>query len=335
MSNARSRGTSLGGVSVVIPTVGRPRALGVVLDRLAEAPVDEVIVVDGGSGDGTTAVVDAHRPAVTLVQLGRNRGVAARNLGASRAQGEFLLMLDDDSFPLPGAVETLLEAFRHQPRLGAAGGLVRDVDLRGRPVADERPGSFDWLLRAGRRGPAPAVGFPAFFFPAGACMIRRDALAAVGGFFEPFFHTVLELELATRLLGAGWDVRYLPDARFEHMKEHLGRMRFERSLRYRVRNHVWYFWLRFPPSLAARRIPGYLLFDLLECGYRRSLSAWTAGLADAWRERALVAPYRQPLPRTVLRRAELNRGRLHMRLAASMLERRLGHLVRLGVGARG
>jgi GT2 family glycosyltransferase len=153
-------------------------------------------------------------------------------------------------------------------------------------------------------------------------MVRRDAFLDAGGFFGPYFFTVSEVDLATRLIGRGWDVRYLPAAAFEHRKA-LGGRASGRTLRLRVRNQVWYFCLRFPAAVAARRIPAYLVFDLIECVYRGVPSAWAGGIADAWRQRDRVRGHRDPLPRRAVRRAELNRGRMHIRLLAHMVRRRV------------
>ena len=102
-------------------------------------------------------------------------------------------MLDDDAYPLPGAVETLVEAFEREPaarrgrRLRARRRPRRDVILRQTEL-----GTFDWWLRAGQEGDAPPEGLPAFFFPEGACMLRRGAYLEVGGYFEPYFHASSE-----------------------------------------------------------------------------------------------------------------------------------------------
>jgi hypothetical protein len=87
-------------------------------------------------------------------------------------------------------------------------------------------------------------------------------------------------------------------------------------LRLRVRNQLWYFYRHFPATVAARRIPAYLLFDLLESAKSGAFRSWAGGVHDAWGERAAVQGTREPLPRSVIRRAELNRGRLHLRLLA-------------------
>ena len=54
-------------------------------------------------------------------------------------------------------------------------------------------------------------------------MLRRSAYLEVGGFFEPYFHFSAEIDLATRPLEARWDVRYVPQAQFDHMKAQSGR----------------------------------------------------------------------------------------------------------------
>lgn len=309
------------GVSTVIITRNRKAALSLVLDRLAELPVDETIVVDNGSSDGTAEAVRTCGDDVVLLEPGDNLGLAGRNLGAAEAKGELLLMLDDDAYPLPGAVETLVAAFEQRPRLGVAGGFVRDIDPDGAIIRQTELGTFDWWLRAGRQGDAPA-GLPAFSFPEGACMIRHSAYLETGGFFEPFFLASSEVDLAARMGGHGWEVRYFPAAAFDHMKAEPERQTADTNLYYRIRNHLWYIWLRFPTSVAARRTAGYLTFDLIEALYRGAGSAWWRAVRDAWRMRDLVQGQRRPLPRSTLRKVELNRGRMHVRLLAGQFAKR-------------
>jgi GT2 family glycosyltransferase len=302
-------------------TRNRPRELALVLDRLAALALDEVVVVENGA-TGATAEAGAEERGGRVIRSPENLGIAARNLAADQVRGELLLMLDDDSYPCPGTLETLAAAFRANPRLAVAAGEVVDVDEQGRIVRSGEPGTFDWFLRAGRRG-VPQRGFPAFFFPEGACVIRRAAFLEAGGFFTPFFFACVELELTTRLLALGWDVRYFPGARFEHLKAGADRASPDAMLYHRIRNHAWYLWLRFPAPLAARRLPAYLAFDLVEAVYRGAPGAWARAVRDAWRFRERVRGDRRPLPRDVIRRAELNRGRMHLRLLAHQLRRRL------------
>lgn len=302
-------------VSAVILTHNRRDVVLTVLDRLAALPVDEVIVVDSGSTDGTGDAVRAHGGSVRLIEPGANVAIAGRNLGAKAATGDYLLILDDDSYPRPGAIETLVAMCERNPRLALVGGLIRDVDAEGGVVRLDQPGTFDWWLRCGRPpGPAPADGWPCFFFPEGGCLVRRSAFLDVGAFFEPYFFGSSEVDVTTRLVAAGWEVRYQPAAEFDHLKSPAGRARGGLVRRMRVRNNIWYFALRFPVGIAVRRIPAYLLFDLIECSWHGAAGDWVAGIRDAWTQRDAIRGMRAPLPREILRRAEMNRGRLHLRL---------------------
>ena len=297
------------GVTAILTTHAPRKELGIVLDALERLPVDEVIVVENGRNPELAGREESLR----VIRPERNLGIMARNLGAQEARSELLVMLDDDSYPLPGAIETLVDAFRADPRLAVAGGLVRDVDLDSGTEKERGSDTFDYWLRGGRSETVPGAGMPAFFFAEGACMVRREAFLGVGGFFGPYFHTCAGLDVSTVLLAHGWDVRYLPAARFVHFKAETGRDKTV-MLRFRVRNQLWYFYRHFPVTLAARRMPAYLLFDLLESAKSGALGSWARGVRDAWREREAVRGTRRPLPRSVIRRAELNRGRLHLRL---------------------
>lgn len=315
-------------VSAVILTYNRERSLAIVLARLSRLPLDEVIVVDNGSEDGTAALVDRSGGNVRRIAGERNVGLVGRNTGVAEARNDLVLMLDDDSYPLPGAIEAMIEAHRRAPRAGVVGGWVIDIHPDGRPRWTDQVGTFDWFLRMGREGAAPPDGFPAIFFPAGGCMVKREAFLACGGYFEPFFLTITEVDLATRMLAAGWDVRYLPAAAFEHMKEPAGRVSQDRRLRYAVRNQIWYFWRHFPAAMMARRIPAYLLFDLILCTAEGAPGAWVRGIGEAWRSRADVSGTRVPLERSVIARAELNRGRLHVRLVVLQALKRVRQRLR-------
>ena len=309
-------------VTAVLLAFHRPEAVTTVLDRLRDLPVDEVVVVDNSLDDETAEAVERHGTA-RLVRPGGNVGIAGRNLGAEVATSDHLLFLDDDSYPKPGAVEALLATFEACPSAGLVGGMVRDVDGQGRVLQDHEIGTFDWWLRAGEVGPAPAEGFPAFFFPEGACLVRRDAYLEVGGFYEPFFFGSTEIELCARLLAAGWEVRYQPAALFDHLKAPAGRASGRDVLRLRIRNHFWFLWLRYPPRAAVVRMVGYGLFDLLNSGFRGAPGSFFGGVLDAVRHRGLVAADRAPVPASLVPRMELCRGAMHRGLLTTRVRQRL------------
>jgi GT2 family glycosyltransferase len=308
-------------VTAVLLSFNRPRQVMRVLDELAAIPeIDDVVVVDS-SDDETPELIRARDDGVRLVEPG-DLGAAGRNHGAAAARNELVLMVDDDSYPLPEAVPRLVAAFEANPRLGVAGGLVRDVEEDGSIGQDTQLGSFDWWLRAGREG-NPPEGIEAFFFPEGGCMVRRDAFLAAGGFYEPYFFSLSEIDATLRLAADGWETRYFPDAVFDHLRPLANKTPSGNVIRLRTRNDLWHFWLRYPPAMAVPRMLFYGAFDLLEAFYRRAPGAWLTGVREAWAERAQVRGDRRPLPRDVIRSVERNRARMHLELLCGQLRGRL------------
>jgi glycosyltransferase involved in cell wall biosynthesis len=104
-------------VSVIIPTHNRaevlPRALRSVF--LQTTPVAEVIVVDDGSTDNTSTVVQRDFAEAVLIRQS-NRGVShARNRGIEQAKGEWLALLDSDDEWKPDKIEVQLRTLQDHP----------------------------------------------------------------------------------------------------------------------------------------------------------------------------------------------------------------------------
>jgi len=81
-------------LSIILPVLNEAQAIGAALRRLREqAPEAEIIVADGGSGDGTAELARAEAR-VVLTERGRARQM---NAGARAATGDWLLFLHVDS----------------------------------------------------------------------------------------------------------------------------------------------------------------------------------------------------------------------------------------------
>ena len=69
------------------------------VDRLGDASAVEMICVDDGSTDGSSAILDEYAKGDSRIKLVRqeNRGLsAARNAGLDLAQGEWIAFIDSD-----------------------------------------------------------------------------------------------------------------------------------------------------------------------------------------------------------------------------------------------
>ena len=91
--------------SIIIPTYNRPSFLASCLEAVAAqdypSALVDVVVVDDGSDVPLDAAIAPHRGrlAVALVRQGHGGPAAARNAGAARGTGEFIVFLDDDCRP--------------------------------------------------------------------------------------------------------------------------------------------------------------------------------------------------------------------------------------------
>jgi glycosyltransferase involved in cell wall biosynthesis len=99
-------------ISVVIPSFNRLTFLIQALDSvfLQNSRVDEVIVVDDGSNDGTAERIEQLFPEVILLTQ-PNLGVsAARNHGIKTAKSRWIALLDSDDQWLPDKISTIRRA---------------------------------------------------------------------------------------------------------------------------------------------------------------------------------------------------------------------------------
>jgi len=113
-------------ISVVIPALNEERALPETLARLFSQAGDyEVIVVDGGSTDGTRGIAEGYGD-VRFLQAPKGRA-SQMNAGAARARGEWLLFLHADTL-LP---ERGLARIAELPAGVAAGGFRHRFSGRG------------------------------------------------------------------------------------------------------------------------------------------------------------------------------------------------------------
>lgn len=108
-------------LSVVIPTLNQGDTIEDTLASiLAQGCGDhlEIIVMDGGSTDGTLAVLERYRPWIHHLVSGADGGQSqAINRGFSLARGELLAWINSDDYYLPGALGAVLRRFGAEPDL--------------------------------------------------------------------------------------------------------------------------------------------------------------------------------------------------------------------------
>ena len=94
-------------ISVIVPTYNRAQQLPRALDSILcqSCSPKEIIVVDDGSTDETSALMTSEYPEIVFIQQ-QNTGVSsARNVGIKRASGDWIAFLDSDDEWLPEKLE--------------------------------------------------------------------------------------------------------------------------------------------------------------------------------------------------------------------------------------
>ena len=94
-------------VSVIVPTFNRVKRIKRCIDacRRNVGQPRELIIVDGGSTDGTREWLATQPDLRVILEPTREGAVKAFNKGFRAAVGHYVMWLNDDALPLPGAVE--------------------------------------------------------------------------------------------------------------------------------------------------------------------------------------------------------------------------------------
>src|SRR6476661_496843 len=127
-----------GTTSIVIPCFNQAKFLPFSIRSalMQILPAYEIIVINDGSSDYTEQMVSAY-PSVRYAYQ-QNKGVAAaRNLGASIAQGEYLLFLDADDQLLPKALEVGSTILASGTEFGLVYGRCRVIDFWGNLIFEQ------------------------------------------------------------------------------------------------------------------------------------------------------------------------------------------------------
>lgn len=288
-----------GDVSVIVATRGRPETLGRLLDslgRLASSPA-EVIVVDNGPDERTRAVV-ADSGLASYVAEPRPGLSAARNTAIRRARGSIVAFTDDDAVVDPNWLDRLCVGFEG-PHVMAVAGLVLPLRLDSSvQVLFER--GLRWLAHGFRRRTfdrdffalTRARGAPVWAIGAGVNLaIRREAFDRVGLFDERLGAGASgcseDSELVYRILAAGGECRYRPDAVVRHDHRH-ELAELERQVHDYVRGHVSALFVQF----ARHRDAGNLRRALVTMPTYFLRAAATRSLVDDRLRQTLAAEVR-------------------------------------------
>jgi GT2 family glycosyltransferase len=156
----------------------------------------EVIVVDNASSDGSTEMVKKEFPSVQFIQMEKNIGIAGWNEGFKVAKGEYVLVLDDDSYPDSKTIKKGIEVISRDKEIAIIAFNVYDVSRNKSQTSFYKKPFLD-------------------FIGCGA-IIKRSVFSLVHGFDPSFFIYAHELDFSIRVLDTGFKIEYNAEAYIFH-----------------------------------------------------------------------------------------------------------------------
>jgi N-acetylglucosaminyl-diphospho-decaprenol L-rhamnosyltransferase len=253
------------------------------------AGVADVVVVDNASTDGSALALHAALPAARAVVAPGNGGYArGANLGIAATEGPVVAVLNGDVELVPGVAAAMVAALDNDPRLGAVGPRVLNLDGSVYPSARSEPGLLvaaahatlglvwrtnPWTRRYRQLDVDPTRAREVDWVSGAAVWLRREALDDVGGWDERYFMYMEDVDLCLRLRRAGWRVVYEPSGAVVHVQ---GASTSQRPYRMIAEHHrsVWRF--------AVRRYHGWRRLVLVPLGAGLVLRGLAAMVQHAW-----------------------------------------------------
>lgn len=318
--------------TIVIPVYGKWSLTLACLRSVAgsgDATPFDVVVVDDQSPDDTAGNL-ALIAGVTAVSTPQNLGfVGACNLGASRARGEVLVFLNNDTEVHPGWLDRLVEVLDDDPSVGLVGSMLLGTDGR-----VQESGGIIWSDGTGwnfGRGDAATDGAvrarrDVDYCSGAALAVRKVIFDELGGFddrYAPAYYEDTDLSFGVR--AAGYRVVVQPESVVTHLEgasngadgmgglkrfQEVNRLAFVRKWREVLATHsehssaadVWERSNRRPAGMALIVEPVVLTPDR-DSGSRRmsaivdELGALGLSIYYAVGEHFAIEPYRRALER--------------------------------------
>lgn len=224
----------------------------------------EIIVVDNASHDHSVAMILEKFPQVKLIKNNENLGfAAAANMAIKQAQGKYLLIFNPDIIvKQTDSIQVLYDFMETYPEAGIVGGqlIYPDGQIQHSCSLYQTPfyvlasrtyfGEKEWgqkIISKHRMRWWPHNHVREVDWFVGACMMfRREVIEEIGLMDEAYFMYCEDMDFCYRAKQAGWQVYYVPDAKFIHKHlRHSAKKFFSRPALEHMRSGLTFF-LKYP-----------------------------------------------------------------------------------------
>jgi len=196
--------------SVIMPAYNAERYLTEAIESvLAQTWKDfELIILDDGSKDRTLEIAQsyARRDRRVRVESHANIGIAPTlNKGLALAESEWVVQMHADDVMMPNRIERQLAFVAEHPELAVASCWIKHIDAEGRIIAKGSSSltTHDAVQKLLIANVLIGISHP-------ACIMRKSAVQAVGGYREQF-RVNEDIDLWGRLLERGYKILVQPE----------------------------------------------------------------------------------------------------------------------------
>ncbi|MCU4175734.1 glycosyltransferase family 2 protein [Carboxylicivirga sp. N1Y90] len=219
----------------------------------------EIIIVDNGSNDSTLTLIESNYPECKLLKNKSNLGVAkARNIGIQEAEGNFLLILDDDVVMHPLSLDKLIRRISHDSTIGMIAPQLLNPDdtiqYNGLP--------FPSILVKTRRIISKLLGksinnpysdfinkkepYEPDYLIGAVQLIRKELFDKVGLLDETIFYGPEDADLCVRIHQAHYRVICIPSINMTHNYQRRSYKLKQLPLLIKHLQSLIYFWFKHP-----------------------------------------------------------------------------------------
>ncbi|MEM9617590.1 MAG: glycosyltransferase family 2 protein [Pseudomonadota bacterium] len=236
MEERKLRSCRLG---VIIVNYQTPELTERCLEALAPMLADtnaRAVIVDNASQDGSFERLSAYcaqsaaNDRLSVVAAGANGGFSAgNNMGFRALQSEYVLLLNSDAVPRPGALNEIMKAADEAPKAGVVTPSLITSHGEEQVSRFRNHSPLSEFVDGAQSGPVTKM-FPKGETPIysddwkttpdwvsfAAVLLRRNAIEEVGPMDEGFFLYYEDCDYCRRIRAKGFDIGFAPNAVFVH-----------------------------------------------------------------------------------------------------------------------
>lgn len=257
-------------VSAVIPNWNRKDDLREALLAIQAQtyPIEEIIIVDNNSTDGTREMIEREFPEVMFIQSPHNIFLHSISIGAKTAGGDIILQQDNDGVLAPDAVERMIRVFALDPTIAVV--QSKNLYYDSGEVFDP----MRWFTAEEHESEA-ILDVPAFH--GNGAMMRKDVLEEIG-YLEPDIH-LWERCITAKSLDRGYRVVYHPAACIRHKISREVRNPGHR-LYVNMTGGLWFLARFYPAGKACKKASLYMIYFFLYSMKHHTFRDFFRGIFD-------------------------------------------------------